>query len=385
MYNNLNHLNINKKQMDNFINEMLRNDVKHYLKIKSRTNPNLIIKENFIFEVSKEASRRYMKTILDRNLQLLENNLFFNKEIVATITERHIFYIFKADEQLRLKLQNDSEYKNKLIYETVDDLIVNKHLGEISFNDATVLYPPISKIIVLNNLLFELFKTTDSVKIKDSKFVAIRNVLIRIIEQVKSVSLLLDKSLIADAIAIWRGLYESELTLVILSYWDKTISEEYLEFNEFQMAERNINLADKTTNEIQDKLKAKAEDRNMKVSTNFINYGWLMQTQEYYDKNCNLNLKDGLAVIAEQHVKYTSYQLASNISHSPFFSRSLKQEQLLTYVVEIVAFSLKTTIDAIIYYIDELELEVNKDIIYRIDESQNDLSEMIKIMDKNAK
>ena len=76
----------------------------------------------------------------------------------------------------------------------------------------------------------------------------------------------------------------------------------------------------------------------MKVSTNFINYGWLMQTQEYYDKNCNLNLKDGLAVIAEQHVKYTSYQLASNISHSPFFSRSLKQEQLLTYVVEIVAF-----------------------------------------------
>src|SRR5690554_4447634 len=191
-----NPLNINKKQMDNFVNEMLRNDVKHYLKIKSKTNPNLIIKENFIFEVSKEASRRYMQTILDRNLQLLENNLFFNKEIVAAITERHIFYIFKADEQLRLKLQNDSEYKNKLIYETVDDLIVNKHLGEISFNDATVLYPPISKIIVLNNLLFELFKTTDSVKIKDSKFVAIRNVLIRIIEQVKSVSLLLDKSLI---------------------------------------------------------------------------------------------------------------------------------------------------------------------------------------------
>ena len=148
--------------------------------------------------------------------------------------------------------------KNKLIYETVDDLIVNKHLGEISFNDTTVLYPPISKIIVLNNLLFELFKTTDSVKIKDSKFVAIRNVLIRIIEQVKSVSLLLDKSLIADAIAIWRGLYESELTLVILSYWDKTISEEYLEFNEFQMAERNINLANKTTDEIQDKLKSKS-------------------------------------------------------------------------------------------------------------------------------
>ena len=72
-----NPLNINQKQMDNFVNEMLRNDVKHYLKIKSRTNPNLIIKENFIFEVSKEASRRYMKTILDRNLQLLENDLFF--------------------------------------------------------------------------------------------------------------------------------------------------------------------------------------------------------------------------------------------------------------------------------------------------------------------
>lgn len=381
----MNPFNFVPSQMDDFVNTMLRNEVKHYIKLKAKTNPKTIIKENFIFNISKEASKRYLEEVVYRNFQMREDEIFFNKEIISAVTERHIFYSFKATDNERVSLQNDSEYKNKLINETVDDLIVNKYLGEVSYNVTTALYPPVSKIIVLNNLLYELFKTADKIINKDSKFIAIRNVFLRIIEQVKAASLLLDKYLIADAISIWRGLYESELTLVVLSYWDETISEEYLEFAEFQLLERNINLVDKTVEEVQEKLQMKAEFREVKASNNFIHYGWLMQTREFHDKECKLNLKDGLAVVAQQHVKYSSYQLASNISHSPFFSKSLKEDQLLTYVVEMVAYSLRTIFESIINYLEESTLEINKNVTKRIEESQQQLLDMIKIMEENAK
>ncbi len=211
MNKNTNPFNLDPKQMDAFVNGMLRNEVKQYIKLKSQTHPKTILKENFIFSISKEASKLYIQEIVNRKFQMRDDEMFSNKEIVAAITERHIFYSFKVNDNERLALQNNIEYKEKLIHETIDDLIVNRYLGEVSYNVTTALYPPVSKIIVLNNLLYELFKTTNHVVNKDSKFIAIRNVFLRIIEQVKATSLLLDKYLIADAISIWRGLYESEL------------------------------------------------------------------------------------------------------------------------------------------------------------------------------
>ena len=168
---------------------------------------------------------------------------------------------------------------------------------------------------MLNNLLFNLFSLTKQIEIKNDKFVAINNVMNRIMEQIKSCCVLLDKYLIADAIAIWRSLYESELTLIVLTYWDETISKEYLEFVDYQYLKRDINITQKNKEDLKQALENKAQQRGFKkASNNFINYGWLMQTQEFYDKKCKLNLKDGLATIAEEHIKYSSYQLASNIS-----------------------------------------------------------------------
>lgn len=385
MNNNKNHSKFNNKEMDDFVNTMIRSEVKNYIKLKLKTNPAIVLKENFIFELSKRASAFYLQEIVNRKFTIREDEIFFNREIVAAITERHIFYIYKADDNTRVGLQNSKDYKEKLIYETIDDLIINKYVGQVSSNVTTALYPPVSKIIVLNNLLHELFRATDKITNKNSKFIAVSIVFLRIIEQVKSVSLLLDKNLIADAISIWRGLYESELTLVVLSNWGESISKEYLEFIDFQLLERNINMVDKTVEDVEKRLEEKAESRGVKSSINFIHYGWLMQTKEFHDNKCDLNLKEGLAVVAGQYVKYTDYQLASNISHSPFFSKSLKNEQLLTYVVEMVAFSLSTIFDSIIYYLEESSLEIDKHVATRIEESQQQLLEMIKFMKINSK
>src|SRR5690606_38311574 len=143
---------------------------------------------------------------------------------------------------------------------------------------------------------------------------------------------------------IWRGLFESELVLTILSYWNEEVSKEYLEFVEYQMLENNIVYEGKNKEDVEKKLEEKATLRKTKKSRNFINYGWLMKTQEYHDNGCQLNIKEGLAVVANKYVKYTDYQLASNISHSPYFSKRMKEEQLMRYVVELIVYSLETIV-----------------------------------------
>lgn len=45
--NNKNYSSLNKKQMDDFVNSMIRNEVKNYIKLKLKTNPSIILKENY--------------------------------------------------------------------------------------------------------------------------------------------------------------------------------------------------------------------------------------------------------------------------------------------------------------------------------------------------
>lgn len=370
--------------MDKLVDDMLRNQIKEFLKFKAQMNPNMIIKENFIFDVVKKAINLYHTELIKRNRNLRYDDLLsFNSDIIAAIIERHIFYSFKATEVERLRLQNDNDYKIKLERETVDDLIVNKYVGKVSQNMTTAYFPPVSKIMVINNLLYELFMGIGADRYKDSKHIAVSHVFSRIIEQVKACCLLLDKFLFADAIVIWRGLFESELVLTILSYWNEEVSKEYLEFVEYQMLENNIVYEGKNKEDVEKKLEEKATLRKTKKSRNFINYGWLMKTQEYHDNGCQLNIKEGLAVVANKYVKYTDYQLASNISHSPYFSKRMKEEQLMRYVVELIVYSLETIVSAMFNYMEEENKNVNENIKNRIDDSFKSMHEMFKIMEKN--
>lgn len=94
---------------------------------------------------------------------------------------------------------------------------------------------------------------------------------------------------------------------------------------------------------------------------------------------------DGLEVIANQHVKYDSYQVASNISHSPIFSKTLNQEKLLIYVIELIARLLLTIIDSIFHYLEESNIETDNNIKNKITDSEEHLFSMIKVMKANAK
>lgn len=77
MVKNKNNSNSNNIQMDDFLNMMLREEVKRYKKIKSNTNPDITIKENFIFEITKKASILYVQEINNRKIK--RNKPIYNR------------------------------------------------------------------------------------------------------------------------------------------------------------------------------------------------------------------------------------------------------------------------------------------------------------------
>lgn len=50
-----------------------------------------------------------------------------------------------------------------------------------------------------------------------------------------------------------------------------------------------------------------------------------------------------------------------------------------------ITYSLRTIFDSIINYLEESKLEINKDILNRFEKSQQQLLDMIKVMEENAK
>lgn len=97
--------------MSNFVDSVLRQEVKQYINLKANINSKIILKENFIFGISKKASRLYIQKVVDQKFTILNDDLFVNKEIIAPIK------------------------------------IVNRYLGEVSYDITPVLYPPISKAL----------------------------------------------------------------------------------------------------------------------------------------------------------------------------------------------------------------------------------------------
>jgi hypothetical protein len=123
-------------------NDFMRVQVKQYIAYRSATQNRVVLKENFNLAVSLMSSNKYFEQMMRDNIPINPNNIFM--EIISAVTERHIFYCFSLDDAERAKLQVSDDYRNKIATETANELIINKHLGQVSLNTTTALYPPIS-------------------------------------------------------------------------------------------------------------------------------------------------------------------------------------------------------------------------------------------------
>lgn len=256
-------------------------------------------------------------------------------------------------------------------------MVVNKNLGTISIELRMPTYPPLSKMMIIINLLYEVNVRIKNAKLSSSKSNAIDRVFIRAIDQLKSMIILFDNNLSVDAITIWKSFYETELTLIVLTYWPEEISSEYLLFTAFQLIKNNINLKSCEKEEIEKKYQEKLSERNVKDTTAFVQFGWLMQTKEYWDNKCTMNLKEGLAVIADKKAKYKDYRMASAFSHFSGFTAAITPKSIYRYGIEILSYSLESIIKPILDFIQEFKITIEIGLVNTIQENLLQLNKLI--------
>ena len=355
--------------LEKFSDNFLRNEVKYYLELKRKDDPNVILKENVIFNYVKCVEKAYYDFLNKNDKKLVsypidDKNLL--KEMIIQVTEKHASRIKGLNDYDRIQLQDSNKYKQELCENIVRELIVNKHIGQISKN-ISFFNPFVSKIIMVVNLLHKLYKDQYKQIKDDDKLNAVGNVFLRITEQMKSCCLLVDNALLNDAITIWRSLFESELTLTVLIYQPLKISEAYLRFIAFQNLDNPYIFDDEERKEVEEDLENLM--KHYKITNrkkDFIHYGWLMFLSDFEEKNCKPNLKDGLLPIAESYIKYEQYESASKVSHSAYFARSLSYKESKKFVLNLLYYSFANVTNAMKYYFERCIKNFNNDALIEI-------------------
>jgi len=344
------------KELEKFNKMQFDKDIKDFLKLKNHST-DFIVKESFFKTLIHKTNAEYIKMLAFYKFFPHPLKMMMPQDWMNILYERHHFYSNDKNENERISLQKDENYIKRLVNEVVLEVVSNAHLGKVSSNMPISSSPEISRLMMVINVLYEIWK---KIEISSDHHKAIKLVFERALEQLKAMIILMEYKLVAEIITIWRSFYETELTLIILSYWPESVAKEYLTFLEFMEIENNVVVPANLRAEIEEKLKEKVEQRSVKRSKNFINYGWIMQTTEYTEKKCKLSIKEGLAILADTHMKYNDYQMASTISHASLFTKYVEQFDLYVFAVESVINSLSNLIEPLEYIFEKFQIKDEK-------------------------
>lgn len=99
--------------LEKFSDIFLRNEVKYYLELKRKDDPNVILKENVIFNYVKCVEKAYYDFLNKNDKKLVsypidDKNLL--KEMIIQVTEKHASRIKGLNDYDRIQLQDSNKY-----------------------------------------------------------------------------------------------------------------------------------------------------------------------------------------------------------------------------------------------------------------------------------
>lgn len=344
--------------------KLFENHLKEYLKSKRILN-NFSVKELFIKKIIYKANSAYLDILTKQSISLESYGMLVLDDWIDIIYERHYAYSNQLNDFDRLDKLNDNEYAKRIVSEVVSEMLVNKQIGSKLNNLPIFSKPETSRLMMTVNIINEISRTING---SNDQAKAVKSTLNRISDQLKAIVLLMHYQNVAEAITIWRSFYESELTFIILINWPEELAKEYLLFLRFMELENNIEITQEEREEIEGLINTRLELYKVSKSKAFINYGWIMKTQEFHENNYKLNIKEGLAQLADSHLKYNDYQIASSISHSALFTRKLDFDSQYSYIFNLVVNSLNNIIDPLKRILSIFQYEYTVNIKY-LDES----------------
>lgn len=340
-----------------------------------------IVKDNFIksayFDVMLACNIKLNHFSIDQTNPTINLLVFDEDRMVETIYQYHLFHTGHLNDKKRVELQNNSDYKNKLVAE-VSGYLTSGTIGESRMLAPTVpLSPEIwSYCVVCDRFL--LIHTNFNRELEQYENIAVK-LMHDAFSSIKGTVQLLATGQNTCAVTLWRHLHEVEcISLIILKYGKDAILA-YYDHQRYAEIDDNDSEFVSAIEKFKDKI---GQNKN-----GFKNYGWLLQISDFIDnwstKGYRLDMRNGLQKFAGLATKESGYKTASKILHPTALMLSVSPEQYYVVTMELLYDTTMNIIDTYGAFICESKMLNQKeywDFRNSVEMDSNRLKENIEII-----
>jgi hypothetical protein len=306
----------------------------NFNKLLDRLNVPELVDRDFMFTMHEQLFKQASSFLLQYPqgpIQYLHPGL-----LIVYMIHEHLYLVSMLDDKRKERLQNDNNYKKRLIASTIDKYLSNEHLQlneDFPFNR---FYPPLTTMKMYINgmrgLIFHRKKSTSHINLLFDMTNKCCSMMTCIIE-------LLSSGFASEALSTWRTLHETEATLIILNEHGTLVIDKYLQHLKYGLAfHRAIEDKDKS-DQIFLEMKTEMKEAGLlsKDIRKFIEYGWLLEIFEPKERNAQkLNFRNGTQFLAHLEDYRKTYQMSSEITHgSPLLIYSKSQTLFIIALINL--------------------------------------------------
>jgi len=323
-----------------------------------------IVKQKFVKNIFFEVLKECHSKLLDFSINPLDFDITYDTmeqgRIIEQIYYYHRFYTSYLGDAERIAKQNSKEYQAELINVVSGNILVGD-LHKVNFlTEATMNSPEI--------IVYKIF--ADRIIAKMAEYTnkqqcIISTLIIYFMSAVKAIVNLIAEGQGSSAVPLWRQLHEQECIITVLLKSDESAIDAYWNHQRF------YNLQWYDNKELEEELKGKMKDSGEKKRRNYINYGWLLEIDDFkceFNKSYELNFKNGLQAFAGQSQRYDAFANASMIIHSSGKMLAISSEMYYASVMQDLYDTISHLTPQLIQY-----LETNKQKYFSQEEDYTNL------------
>lgn len=276
----------------------------------------------FLFRMHADVLNS-LKSFLNENQATL--NLSYVNPFVVTMYLIHdyVYQAINLAPGVLNELEQDEEYRIRLISAVIDKYITNEHLEIKEVITKSKYYPPLSTLRVYLNTLQGLLR---SFPVRNPSTTLLNDFMKKCVSMSLCITDLLASGFESEAFSTWRTLHESEAILKILAEHQEKVLNRYLAHMQYGLAYRKMVKSVEETNNIFLTIKKEMAEYNLKSKDmkKYIEYGWLYSLDNSHE--LRLNFRDGVQKAANLSAYNLVYEMSSEISHSSpllIYSRKL--------------------------------------------------------------